>query len=64
MSGGMWQWLPRRLRGEARDLIELVLVPGLAAVLPWRWCFVLFRSLARASAPAPADGVASKRLTA
>ena len=47
MSGGMWQWLPRRLRVEARDLIELVLVPGLAAVLPWRWCFVLFRSLAR-----------------
>ena len=40
-------WLPRRLRVEARDLIELVLVPGLAAVLPWRWCFALFRRLAR-----------------
>ena len=42
-----WQWLPKRARIEARDLIELVLVPGLAAVLPWRWCFALFRRLAR-----------------
>jgi hypothetical protein len=36
-----------RLRVELRDLIELVLVPGLAAVLPWRWCFALFKRLAR-----------------
>ena len=36
-----------RLRVELRDLIELVLVPGLAAVLPWRWCFALFKHLAR-----------------
>lgn len=43
----MWQWLPPRLRREARDLIELVLVPGLAAVLPWRWCFAVFKRLAR-----------------
>ena len=43
----MWQWLPPRLRREARDLIELVLVPGLAAVLPWRWCFAIFKRLAR-----------------
>lgn len=43
----MWQWLPKRARVEARDLIELVLVPGLAAVLPWRWCFAIFRRLAR-----------------
>ncbi len=34
-----------RLRAEARDLVELVLVPGLAAVLPWRWCFRVFRWL-------------------
>ena len=43
----MWQWLPQRLRTEARDLIELVLAPGLAAVLPWRWCFAFFKRLAR-----------------
>ncbi|MDL2338649.1 MAG: hypothetical protein QFE16_12480 [Pseudomonadota bacterium] len=34
-----------RLRHEARDLVELVLVPGLAAVLPWRLCFRVFRWL-------------------
>ena len=43
----MWQWLPQRLRTEVRDLIELVIVPGLAAVLPWPWCFALFKRLAR-----------------
>lgn len=43
----MWQWLPPRFRRETRDLIELVLVPGLAAVLPWSWCFALFQRLAR-----------------
>lgn len=43
----MWQWLPQRLRTEVRDLIELVMVPGLAAVLPWPWCFALFKRLAR-----------------
>ncbi len=32
-----------RLRHESRDLFELLLVPGLAAVLPWRFCFRLFR---------------------
>ena len=36
-----------RLRLEARDALELVLLPGLAALLPWRWCFALFRQLAR-----------------
>ncbi len=35
-----------RLRVEAHDLVELVLVPGLAAALPWRWCFALFKRLA------------------
>lgn len=35
-----------RLRAEARDVLELVLVPGLAAVLPWRWSFTLFKRLA------------------
>lgn len=43
----MWQWLPQRLRTEVRDLIELVLVPSLAMVLPWRWCFAIFKRLAR-----------------
>ena len=36
-----------RMRVELRDLLELVLVPGLAALLPWRWCFALFKRLAR-----------------
>ena len=37
----------QRLRTELRDLLELVLLPGLAAILPWRWCFPLFQRLAR-----------------
>lgn len=37
----------RRAVIECRDTLELVLFPGLAAVLPWRWCFVLFRRMAR-----------------
>ncbi|MCB1907719.1 MAG: methyltransferase domain-containing protein [Rhodocyclaceae bacterium] len=36
-------FLPQRLRHEGRDLIELVLLPGLAAILPWPLCFRLFR---------------------
>ncbi|WP_300121605.1 hypothetical protein [Rhodoferax sp.] len=36
-----------RWRAEWRDLLELVLLPGLAAVLPWRWCFYVFKRLAR-----------------
>ena len=36
-----------RLRTELRDLMELVLLPGLAAVLPWPLCFRVFRRLAR-----------------
>lgn len=36
-----------RLRTELRDLLELVLLPGLAAVLPWPLCFRVFRRLAR-----------------
>lgn len=36
----------QRLRTELRDAFELLLAPGLAAVLPWRWCFALFRLLA------------------
>lgn len=43
----MWKFLPQRLRTEARDLIELVLAPGLAALLPWPWCFAIFKRLAR-----------------
>lgn len=37
----------QRLRTELRDLLELVLLPGLAAILPWRWCFPVFQRLAR-----------------
>lgn len=39
--------LHQRLRTELRDLIELVLVPGLAAVLPWKLCFWVFKRMAR-----------------
>ena len=39
----MW----RRLKTEFRDGIELVLFPGLAALLPWSWCFAVFKRLAR-----------------
>jgi len=37
-----------RLRKEFRDLIELVLIPGIAIFLPWPLCFRLFRVLSRA----------------
>lgn len=33
----------RRLATEARDFVELVLLPALAAVLPWPLCFRIFR---------------------
>lgn len=42
----MTAWLHRAL-GEGRDALELVLLPGLAAVLPWGLCFRLFRRVAR-----------------
>lgn len=35
-----------RLRVEVRDALELVLLPGLAALLPWGVCFALFRRMA------------------
>lgn len=35
-----------RLRTEWRDLLELALLPGLAAVLPWPVCYRFFRRLA------------------
>jgi hypothetical protein len=34
---------------EWQDALELVLVPALAAVLPWRWCFKVFQWVARHS---------------
>jgi len=37
-----------RLRREVRDLWQLVLAPGLPALLPWRWGFALYRLLSRA----------------
>lgn len=37
----------KRLKQELRDLLELVLLPGMAAVLPWPWCFALFKRMAR-----------------
>ena len=37
----------RRLKVEARDLVELVLVPSIAAVLPWPLAFRVFQRVAR-----------------
>lgn len=37
---------PARWRAELRDLFEVVLVPGLAAILPWPVAYRLFRRLA------------------
>ncbi|MGB7421842.1 MAG: hypothetical protein WA917_08205, partial [Comamonas sp.] len=39
-----------RLHAEWRDALELVLLPGLAALLPWRWGFRVLRRLARRDA--------------
>lgn len=36
-----------RLRTELRDALELVLLPGLAAILPWRLCYPVFRWASR-----------------
>ena len=43
-------WL-KRLQVEGRDLFELVVLPGLAALLPWSLAFRLLRRLARAMSP-------------
>jgi lauroyl/myristoyl acyltransferase len=37
----------QRLKTEGQDLLLLVLLPGLAAILPWRLCFFIFKRLAR-----------------
>ena len=37
----------RRVSVELQDALELVLLPGLAGILPWRWCFALFKRMAR-----------------
>lgn len=42
-----WVRLFTRLKREGRDLLELVVLPGLAAVLPWAVCFKVFQLLAR-----------------
>lgn len=36
-----------RCKTELRDLLELVLIPGLAAALPWALCFRVFKKVAR-----------------
>ena len=36
-----------RLRNEAHDLLELVIVPAIAILLPWPLCFRLFKFLCR-----------------
>lgn len=39
--------LGSRFCTELHDLLEVVLLPGLAAVLPWPWCFAVFQRMAR-----------------
>lgn len=34
-----------QIKAAFKDLLELVLIPGLAAILPWRICFRVFRSI-------------------
>ena len=46
-AGGEVQGVWRRARREALDLLELVLLPGLAALLPWPLAFRLLRVSAR-----------------
>lgn len=38
-----WRQHRHFLHTQARDLLELWLLPGMAALLPWRWCFALYR---------------------
>lgn len=54
----------RRLRGEIRDLIELVLVPGIAIFLPWRVCYRLFRWISRWDWLYWSDGLANCEMAA
>jgi hypothetical protein len=37
--------IPAHWRPHLRETLELVLLPGLAAVLPWAWCFWVFQRL-------------------
>lgn len=46
MQSGWQRWW-RRARSEWRDCVELVLLPGLSVLLPWRWCFPVYRFMAR-----------------
>lgn len=39
--------IPARLRRESIDLLELVLLPGLAVVLPWALCYRVYRWVSR-----------------
>lgn len=41
--------LMSRVRVQVRDALELVLLPGLAALLPWPFCFRAFRFIAARS---------------
>lgn len=45
----MRSFTPQSVRAECRDLVELVLIPALAAVLPWPICFRLFKQIAKIS---------------
>ncbi len=51
----MTGWIAR-LRVESRDLIELVVLPGMAALVPWGLGFRLLRRAARTLRPYSASG--------
>lgn len=36
----------KRIKTEARDLLELCLIPGIATFLPWAMCFKIFKRIA------------------
>lgn len=37
----------KRLKVEGRDLVEFVVIPGIAALLPWSLCFLFYKLIAR-----------------
>lgn len=47
MAGARDAFGPAAMKASLKLFTELFLLPGLAAVLPWRWCFRLFMRVAR-----------------
>lgn len=47
MHGANISAMRARIQTELLDLVELVLLPGTVAILPWTWCFAFFKRAAR-----------------